>query len=65
MSAPLTPLQRYAEIIAVRARFEAAMAQAVTAGDEERAAILEEQRERAAAAADRARVEAWRATAFR
>ena len=57
----LTPLQAYAERIAARARMEAAMAQAVTAGDEERAAILAEQRERAAAAAATARADAWRA----
>ena len=61
MSAPLTPLQRYAEIIAVRARFEAAMARAVAAGDEERVAILAEQRDEVVAEAEAARAMAWRA----
>ena len=61
MRAPLTPLQAYAERIAARARMEAAMARAVTAGDEERAAILAEQRDEVAADADRARAEAWQA----
>lgn len=60
MSAPLSPLQRYAAAIAARARLDAARDQAEAAGDEERAAIVGEQREAADAAVATAREEARR-----
>ena len=61
MSAPLTPLQAYAEAIATRSRLARAVADAMEADDAERVAILAEQLDHADAVAADARTAAWQA----
>ena len=65
MSAPLTPLQAYAEAIATRSRLARAVADAMEADDAERVAILAEQLEHADAVTADARTAAWQAAGGR